>query len=430
MKKGLLIICLLVVLKGFSQTEANILKDSIKENSIKVSLLNEKLSSLENDFNKQSKLKFSGYLQAQYDYYNFSPQPTPSNTFFIRRARLKAIYTPTEEIKCVIQPDFSAHNFTLADAYIALKDKRTKSISLWAGQFARFNYEIENCASQRDALESSKIIKTIYPAEKELGVKLEVKPRKLPLKFQLAAFNGNFSTNDLKDAKDNNNNKDFMGRALYSIKFNKENTGIDFGVNGYYGSIKTKDSKYILNSENGIDSCAAGSLLNRYWGGIEMQAYLEILGGLTLKAEYIMGQNAFLGTSSSTITQTGGTSSSYITDGTVVTTTQGQNSSTKTVTTPNTIRNFSGYYFYLIKKINLKNQLVIRYDKYDPNTSFSGDKAKSEIYYNTLSFVWHYYIEEYARISMAFEMPYNEKNATVNKEILDNTISIRAQVKF
>ena len=50
------------------------------------------------------------------------------------------------------------------------------SLSLWAGQFNRPNYEVEYSSSQREVLERSRVIRTIYPGEREVGAKLEFTP--------------------------------------------------------------------------------------------------------------------------------------------------------------------------------------------------------------------------------------------------------------
>jgi len=433
MKKLLLLLSLILSLKGFSQVSIDSLKEAIDDHKMKISAFDERLSTDESDLQKLTKIKFSGYVQAQYDYYDFSPKPTPSNTFYIRRARLKATYEAIDGVKFVLQPDYATNNLSLKDAYVVLNDRWTKTFSIWAGQFNRPDYEVEYSSSQREVLERSRMIRTLYPGEREIGVKLEANPQNIPFKFQLAALNGNFTGNsakDGKDAKDIDNGKDLMARAVYSFKFPKCGLGVDFGLNGYYGSVQTKDSKYVLNSENKLDSATTGSYLPKKWAGAEMQFYWDFLGGMALKGEYIMGQISTIGTSTTTVTQIGGTNSTTSSGGTTTTTRTDSSSTTKTVITPNKTRNFSGYYVYFIKNIGLKNQLVVKYDNYDPNASLSGDKAKSEIYYNTLTLAWQYYFDENLRITASYEIPMNEKNATTPKEILDNTFSVRIQAKF
>ena len=217
MKKTLFIFLLFLGGSGFSQVSIDSLKESIDEHKMKISAFDERISTIESSIDKLSRIKLSGYIQAQYEYYQFSPELTPNNTFYLRRARIKFSYEGKNGLAFVLQPDFATNNLALKDAYVTLNDKWLKMFSLTAGQFNRLNYEVEYSSSQREVLERSKVIKYLYPGEREIGAKLEIKPKQIPIKFQLAAFNGNFSGNsakDGKDGKDNDNEKDYMARAI------------------------------------------------------------------------------------------------------------------------------------------------------------------------------------------------------------------------
>ena len=145
-----------------------------------------------------------------------------------------------------------------------------------------------------------------------------------------------------------------------------------------------------------------------------MQIFADLLGGMSLKGEYIQGVNS-------------GTSVSN------------QSSSASTATKradPTKVRNFKGYYLYLIKNVGSKNQLVLKYDYYDPNTSLSGDAAKGEVAWKTYTVAWQYYLNDNIRISLQYEMPKYETNASRPGDYKDvtgvygNTLGIRVQAKF
>jgi hypothetical protein len=140
-----------------------------------------------------------------------------------------------------------------------------------------------------------------------------------------------------------------------------------------------------------------GIYLDKKWGGAEFQAYIDWLGGMSLKGEYIAGRNAYPGDSKSN---------------------------------PYKTKKFSGYYIYLIKNIGNKNQFVTRFDNFDPNTSLKGDAAGKDVYYNTVNFAWQYYLNDNIRFTLQYGIPFNEKNTTYPKDIKDNTFSIRVQAKF
>ncbi|MCX6262097.1 MAG: porin, partial [Bacteroidia bacterium] len=336
----------------------------------------------------------------------------PTNNFYIRRARIKFTYEALDGVKFAIQPDFSTGNLSLKDAYAIVNIPKLKDFTLWAGQFSRPDYEVEYSSSQREVLERSRVIRAIYPGEREIGVKLEYIGSKIPLKFQLMAMNGNFTGSQAKDV---DSKKDIMGRLVYSIKLPGAGIGIDLGPNFYYGGNRSKVNPYIISSEGVLDSIKVGDYLDKKWVGAEIQIFADILGGLAFKGEYVAGTNSAASTTT------------VASNATVPAKRAGAS----------TIKNFSGYYIYLIKNIGSKNQFVAKYDYYDPNTTLSGDAAKSDVYYKTWTLAWQYYLNDNIRITFNYEMPHNETNETIknvagttNVQLKDNTLGIRIQAKF
>ncbi|MBN2273636.1 MAG: hypothetical protein JXR41_12125 [Bacteroidales bacterium] len=378
---------------GQSQMTDDQVQEQLKTHEGKIDALDERVLLNEGDLAKLSKIKLSGYIQAQYSHYQEGTDPL--NTFYIRRARVKFTYKATDGVKFVLQPDFSTGSLSIKDAYAVVNIPRLNGITLWAGQFNRPNYEVEYSSSQREVLERSKVIRSIYPGEREIGIKLEYIPDAFPLKLQLAMLNGNFTG---KEAKDVDKKKDIMARATYSFDLPDAGIGIDLGAHGYFGSLVSQ-TMYISDYEGRLDSMSAniGSFYDKQWFGGEMQVFFDFLGGMSLKGEYIMGKNATAGDSRSN---------------------------------PFKTRNFSGYYAYFIKNIGKKNQFAVRYDHYDPNTDLSGNDAAKEVSYNTLTVAWQYYLNENIRISLNYDKPWNETNATVTEDKKDNVLGVRVQAKF
>ena len=377
----------------YSQDRIDSLQEQIDIHDGKINALDERVLLNEGDLDKLKKIKVSGYVQAQFEAYQEGT--VPQNTFYIRRARVKFTYQATDGIKFVLQPDFSTGNLSLKDAYAVVNIPKLNGLSLWAGQFNRLNYEVEYSSSQREVLERSRVIRAIYPGEREIGVKLEYTPDVIPLKLQFAVLNGNFTG---KEAKDVDKKKDIMARAIYSFNFPNAGLGIDLGAHGYFGSLMS-NTMYVSDYEARLDSMSAnlGSFYDKQWFGGEMQLFFDFLGGMSLKGEYIMGKNATAGDSKSN---------------------------------PFKTRNFSGYYAYLIKNIGKKNQFVVRYDHYDPNTDLSGDDAAKEVSYNTLTLAWQYYLNDNIRITLNYDKPWNETNTTVTEDKKDNVLGVRIQAKF
>jgi hypothetical protein len=407
MKKFLAItIFMVVTVYGYSQTlKPDSLKEVIERHEGKINALDERVLVNEADLGKLNKIKISGYVQAQWERYDKDLVKTnePTNTFFIRRARVKFTYEALDGIKLVLQPDFSTGNFSLKDAYAVVNIPKLKDFTLWTGQFSRPNYEVEYTSGQREVLERSRVIRTIYPGDREIGVKLEYIGSTIPLKFQLMAMNGNFTGTQAKDV---DSKKDLMGRVVYSVKLPEAGIGIDIGANGYLGGNRAKTNKFIVNTDGIADSINIGDYLDKNWLGGEIQIFADILGGLAVKGEYMAGVNSNASTIASTATMA------------------------QKKADPNKIRNFSGFYIYLIKNIGPRNQLVARYDYYDPNTKLAGDAAKNDLFYKTLTLSWQHYLNDFIRISLNYEMAKNETNSTNPKDLKDNVLGIRIQAKF
>ena len=92
----------------------------------------------------------------------------------------------------------------------------------------------------------------------------------------------------------------------------------------------------------------------------------------------------------------------------------------------------------LIKNIGVKNQLIARYDVWDPNTKMTGNTVNdaTDLKYSTLSVSWQYFIDDNVKINFGYTLPTNEKSTGIatgdysNRDKRDNQFSIRLQAKF
>lgn len=432
----------------------------------KISGVEDRVATAEADLAKLTKIKISGYVQAQWQHFEAS-NVFPSNYFTIRRARFKLVYEPAKGIVFCLQPDFQPSNFVIKEAYTRLNEPWLKTFSLWVGKFNRPNYEVETSSSDLEALERSRVITTLYPGEYAIGAKLEVTPPSIPLKFQLAIFNGNDgqvypdatgANQNAADNKDFDNYKDFMARLTYGFKFGHWG-GLTIGAHGYYGAVRATTDTLLNSDYTKNKSVAVGSALSRSWIGGEAQLYIDVLGGLVLKGEYIAGINAFPGFNNSS----SATSYSSSVNATKDTLTQVFTTTKTTSIAPNIQRNFHGFYVYLVKNIGKRNQFTIRYDKFDPNTKLSSDqlgianyKASSsktttvkntfgsagnvlvnkevntttvnnsltsgtaDLAYSQVTLCWSYYFDDNIKISLAYDIPMNEKVGTAGKVMSGN----------
>jgi len=407
--KKLLIFAILSVISiyGFSQTQKlDSLKDVIDRHEGKLNALDDRVLVNESDLFKLNKIKVSGYIQAQWEHYGKDLEKTNgyNNTFYIRRARIKFTYEPADGVKFVLQPDFSTGNLALKDAYTVVNLPKLKNVTLWMGQMNRPNYDVEYSSSSRELLERARVTTTIYPGEREIGAKLEYNGIKVPLLAQVMIMNGNFTGTQAKDA---DSRKDVMARFVYSVKLQDAGVGIDFGANHYFGNNLAKTNQYVKNSDGTVDSLNnVWRYLDKHWTGGEIRIYADVLGGMSIKAEYVAGINSIASTVASTATTAAKKAA------------------------PNLYNNFTGYYITLVKNIGAKNQAVVRYDYYDPNTKLSGDAAGGSLYYKTWSLAWQYYLNDNIRITAQYTMPKNEINASNPTDYKDNLFTIRVQAKF
>lgn len=429
------------------------LNEKLTEVNDKVNGLTERLATAESDLAKLTKIKVSGYVQAQYQSFE-NPSLQPDNYFSLRRVRVKFTYEAADGVKFVVCPDFGAGTYTLKDAYVVLNDHWTKAFSLWMGKFNRPNYEVEYSSSQREVAERSTVIRTLYPGERAIGAKLEYNPVNVPLHVQLALLNGadgitinNASGTNLNSTenKDFDNYKDIMVRAYYNLSLGNFG-GLDFGAHGYFGSFKSNALKTLSSDYSTIKDVKLGDAVKRNWVGGEFQLFADVLGGLSIKGEYIAGKNASIGYAP--IAASGSTAA--------------------VPGVANFQNNFSGYYLYFIKNLGKKNQFALRYDYYDPNTDIKGKdvkvvkytstdattlagrtSGKSDLATSTLSLALHHYFDDNLRITLNYDIVKNEKvgseglltesytNPDGTKGTLDygkvinqNLLTLRIQAKF
>jgi len=129
MKKLLAIgIFTVISVYGYSQTQKiDSLKDVIEKHEGKLNALDERVLVNEGDLGKLTKIKVSGYIQTQWEWYDKDLEKANgyNNTFYIRRARVKFTYEALDGVKFVLQPDFSTGNLSLKRCVCSIKYSET-----------------------------------------------------------------------------------------------------------------------------------------------------------------------------------------------------------------------------------------------------------------------------------------------------------------
>lgn len=397
------------------------------------------------------KVRISGYIQSQFQVAessgisSFSGGNFPQNShsrFQVRRGRLKVAYD-NDLTQYVLQIDVTQNGLGIKDAYASIREPWTKSLGLTAGVFDRpFGFEVSYSSGARETPERSRMFQTLFPGERELGAKIEFTPEEGPLSyFNLRAgiFNG-----VLSNANENDGFKDFIGRAGFQFPFEDVNLALDGGVSLYSGKV-TNNSKYLYSIDRSdparrflVDSTStnAGSGRGRAYIGADLQLYydLPVIGGLSLRAEYIGGQQPGTSTSNSFYNPDGASGSDVKSgiDGRKV--------------TPLYSRPFSGWYINYVQNIGLSDQIMLKYDVFDPNTDLAGNQIGApgtnhtigDIRFQTLGFGWIHHWDANVKFVIYYDLVRNESiNAAATGTLLpytgdlrDDVLTIRMQYRF
>lgn len=426
-------------LKNFTIIALGLLSTTFafSQESEKVDTLNvheQRITSIEDGIMQSKKLKFSGYIQAQWQSSQLDSlgnktndmkvgagkngaETTDYNRYGVRRGRLKATY---EDFGCqaVIELNLAETGLSLKDAYLNILDPWANTVALKGGVFDRpFGYEIAYSSSKIESPERSRIIQTLFPDEKDLGSMLTIQaPKTSPwnvLKLEAGLFAGNAISQDTKSKKD------FIGHLTYN------NGGANFkyglGVSMYAGSI-LQPTKYVYSMNGGafsIDSTATNKngFANRQYLGFDGQFSINTgLGFSSIRAEYIMGTQPGSSTSSSSPT------------------------ASAVVTADTYLRNFAGGYVHFIQDIaGTKHSIVLKYDWYDPNTSIAGSEigiakktGKADMAYSTFGLGYMYRMNNNVRLMAYYDMVTNETTKVKGyfTNVNDNLLTIRLQYKF
>jgi len=411
-----------------------------------VAVHEQRINLLEDATFQMKKLKFSGYIQAQWQSSQLDSALNKSNDmkvgtgiagpekvagtknynrYGVRRGRLKATY---EDFGCqaVIEFDISEGGLKTKDVYLNVLDPWVNTFAVKGGVFDNpFGYEIGYSSSKLESPERSRLIQTLFPDEKTLGSMLTLQaPKTSPwnvLKLEAGLVAGNAISKDYKSKKD------FVAHLTYNNSTPTMKYGI--GVSMYSGSI-LQTTKKIYTMNNGaftVDSTASNlnSYASRSYFGVDGQFSISSDLGLSqIRAEFISGKQPGAATSSASPNGYDPTSAAVF---------------------DTYIRPFSGGYINFVQDIaDTKHSIVVKYDWYDPNTSVTGSQigvaaktGKGDVAYSTLGLGYMYRMNNNVRIMAYYDMVTNEKVTKYStslkgytKDLTDNLVTIRLQYKF
>jgi hypothetical protein len=384
-------------------------------------------------------LQFSGYMQPQFQvadtdgaksYNGGDFAPHSRSRFMLRRARVKVDYLLRTQdyypqALFTFQVDATERGVNVRDMFMRLYETKGHNFALTAGLFARpFGYEVNLSSAYRETPERGRMSQTLMPTERDIGVMVTYEPLRRNAKNKFVKIDaGLFNGQGLSGITDFDTHKDLISRlTVKPIAVRK--FSFSGGLSVLYGGWR-QDTKYVyeMGTPNGskmfvVDSSAqnVGSIAPRHYYGADLQIVLRHGWGQTeWRAEYWKGQQP--GAANST------TNPGIQPPG------------------PTYRRQFDGAFFYFLQNIvNRKNQLLLKYDWYDPNTKVSGsDIGKpntnltvADIKYSTLGIGYAYYFNEHVKVVVYYEFVKNEETQlpVYTSDQKDNVFTCRLQFRF
>ena len=231
---------------------------------------------------------------------------------------------------------------TLKDGYVEFTEPWTTwKHTLTAGQFNwPFGFEIMYSSSSREVPERSRVVRTLFPGERDRGVMLSGLGMGERLSYRLAIVNGTGTTQSF----DFNKHKDIVGRLGYNFG------PLDVGGSVYRGE------DLVATSTN-----ARGRAFDKDRMGVDFQ-WVTPLPGLGIRGEYIKGKQA-----------------------------------PSSGTTRTASHDVDGWYFYAIQSIGTKHQAVVRIDEYDPDTDVGGNAVR------TINPAYIFHWDAHSKVMVSYE---------------------------
>ncbi|HAD82309.1 MAG: hypothetical protein A2509_02575 [Candidatus Edwardsbacteria bacterium RIFOXYD12_FULL_50_11] len=374
------------------QTPVQAVEEKVSAAHDKLAGIDERMLTAESDIAGIKKLKVSGYIQTRFEYINHdkidtaagsTDSRTDSSWFYVRRGRVKFVYTPAKTSQYFLYFDGAKDKVSLKEAWIKLSEPWTAmKFNLTMGQMNwPFGVEIERSSTVREVPERSIMSNTLFKGERDRGVKLNFTPVK-NLDVDLGVYNGYGVDNSTFTWTDPTKPKDFVGRVRY-----------DFGLVALSGSWYEGREKFSSNKDS------ADHYKGRMGGTLEFYHQFLPVGGTGLLAEVVKGESRE--------------------------------------------KEVMGFYVMGIQNIGDKLGLAFRVDSYDPNissdtTTFNTTAAALEYdQKSNISLAVNYWWDAAVRLTLAVDRTLYHTNMTLAqdpdsryKSYQDDKITAQMQIKF
>lgn len=246
-----------------------------------------------------------------------------------------------------------------------------------------------------------------------MGAMLTVSPEDM-FTLQFAAFN-NTQLGTFTQSNPNYGSEPLYFMARLTKSFTLGDLGLDVGAHARIGNVRLNTNSVIESDSPTsvgvvVDTTTykVGDGLGRNWFGFEAQLYYDLLGGMKIMGEYLMGQDVNQLSSSS-------------------------------APSPARVRDFTGWYIMLVKNLGEEFQFAVKYDTYAPNSTLDYDKinTSSELTSGTLGVGLHNYSFDKVRLTLWYDVNTTKTNEFTSgstkpfsTDPIDNLLTFRVQYKF
>jgi len=403
-----------------------------------IDTLTRAVNQIKDDLAILKRIKISGYIQPQWQYVDSAGAPSVAggdflngsnkiqNRFMMRRGRIKFVYEQGIATY-LLNIDATENGVFMREAFAKVTDPWTKSFSLTAGMLqVQFGFELNQSSSVRETPERARVNQTLFPTERDMGAFASYQAPKTSkiagLKIDLAVMNGS-----PRVTKEFDSYKDVTARLSFGKTTKNEKISYSIGASyyngGYMQGVKTEyNMKTLANGDKGFEAKTDTTnfkkkAIREYMGG-DIQLSFDWKPGITtLRAEYMMGSQPGVGSSSASV------------------------SAPLKWTDKVYHRNFDAAYFYLVQNIGqTKFQVVAKYDWYDPNVKISGRQVgkagtntnAGDVRFDTYGFGLTCRLSTNLKIMAYYDLVQNEKTALAQygTDIKDNVLTIRMQCRF
>lgn len=394
---------------------------------------------------KYGSLSFSGYLQPQFqiaqsngtqaEYQGGNFGEYTNNRFRLRRGRLRADYMLlTDEgapsTYFVLQFDGTEQGVAVRDFWGRYYENKWKILAVTLGLSGRpFGNELQLSSSVREAPERGRMSQILMKTERDLGVTFTLNPRWKDAKLKNIQLDfGVYNGQGLAGPGEFDNSKDFIFRLSHKTYAFKKFT-IAGGISTLQGGLNHRlPISYKMNKVNDVyrmvkDSSAAtiNKVAPRRYYGADIQLATNTKSWKSeFRAEILSG----LQTATATTSTTPG---SYPVDN-------------KSEVLPFYTRNFTGAYITFVQTLNsTDNQIILKYDYYDPNSKVSGadiSAAKgltaADVRFDTFGFGILHHFNPHFKAVLYYDVIKNEstKISGYESDRKDNVLTLRTQFYF